>query len=126
MRESGFILITVLLFTLMLSLIITALVRISLMESKMSDYYQTKVLSLIDGENKLIKDEADLAAGKVPRDAELIPDKTCGVKFYRIKVVNQKSVASGLSSTYAKLVDASHCGQKPKIKEGRKSFIIVF
>jgi len=118
-HAKGFILVTVLLVTLLLSLIALTMSQTSLMENKMVSYYQSKSWDLVAAENKLLQAENDLFLGKIPREAILIPAGVCGVKFYRINISQKTTV---LSSTYAHLEDFSHCDPKPQVKEGRQSF----
>ncbi len=121
MSAKGFVLIFTLLITFILSLLALTLVQVSLMETKMGVYYQEKTLSLIDAENKLIKDEAILLVGQVPHDAILITDEICGVKFYRVTTSGKfGTTESILQSVFAKLGDVAHCTIKPKIKEGQQ------
>ena len=89
----------------------------------MSVYYQEKTQSLIAAENKLLKDEAMLSGNQVPRDAQLITDEICGVKFYRITAAGKfAATQSVLQSVFAKIGDVSHCIPKPKTKEGRQAW----
>jgi len=119
----GFVLIFTLLITFILSLLALTLAQVSLMESKMGAYYQEKTLSLIDAENKLIKDESVLVAGVVPRDAVLVTGEICGVKFYRVTTDGKfGATKSTVQSTFAKIGDTSHCDPKPKVKDGRESW----
>ena len=107
-----------------MSLLALTLVQVSLMETKMSAYYQEKTLSLINAENKLLKDESVFAAGQVPHDAVLITDEICGVKFYRI-ITSGKfgATISVLQSVFAKIGEVEHCPIKPKVKEGRQGWV---
>lgn len=122
-NAKGFVLVTVLLFVFILSLLALTLSQVSLMETKMSGYYQEKILSLVDAENKLIKDEGILATGQIPREAILITDTVCGVKFYRLTAAGKfGATKSVVQSTFVKIGDVSHCDPKPKIKAGRQSW----
>ena len=121
MRSQGFALITVLLFTIILSLLALAMIQVSLLEVSASGYYQSKILALIDAENKLRRAEHKLVAGEIPREAVLIPQQVCGVKFYRLAVICKAGATKhSLQSTYAKLDDPSRCEPKPKVTEGRQ------
>lgn len=120
----GFVLIFTLLITFILSLLALTLVQVSLMETKMGVYYWEKTLSLIDAENKLLKAETTLIAGQVPREATLITDEICGVKFYRVTTSGKfGTTESVLQSTFAKIGDISRCPVKPKIKEGQQGWV---
>jgi Tfp pilus assembly protein PilX len=84
------------------------MLRISLLETKMSTNYHDKILAFKNAEANLAQKEQHL------NSSEIIAT-LCGVTFYRL-------TAGALQSTYAVISDTKHCHLKPTFHQGRQSW----
>lgn len=116
----------VMLFLTMMSLFALYLFNTSLLETKMTNYYQNKIQAFYKAETLLIQYEYEVLSGKNIVSAELIDStSSCGVVFYRIIAEAEYNGArSKLQSTLAKLDSSIHCDLKPKVTNGRQSFLV--
>jgi len=125
-HEKGMVLVMVLLFLSVISLLAINLLNTSLLETKMSGYYQNKSKSFYQAENYLAQSEQAILAGEKIANAEIIDTDVCGVTFYRVFAsAEHNSAQSKLQSTLAKIDDLSHCDPKPNVREGRQSFLVM-
>jgi Tfp pilus assembly protein PilX len=122
--NTGAVLVTALLFLNVITLLVLITIEVVALQIKMSNFSFNKLTAFAAAEEQLAVDEEKLAQGKtVPRSAELISDKLCAVKFYRVTVSAQVGVATtSLRSTFAQVGDASKCVPKPTITTGRQSW----
>jgi Tfp pilus assembly protein PilX len=125
-HEQGMVLVMVILFLSVVSLLALNLLNASLLETKMSSYYQNKAQAFYQAENYLTQSEQAILRGEQIANAEIIDADVCGVTFYRVFANAECHGAWGkLQSTLAKIDDLSHCEPKPNIKQGRQSFLVV-
>jgi Tfp pilus assembly protein PilX len=125
-HEKGMVLIVVILFLSVVSLLALNLLNTSLLETKMSNYYQNKARTFYQAENYLIQSEQAILRGEQIANAEIIDAGICGVTFYRVFAeAKYNAVHSKLQSTLAKINDLSICNPKPMVKQGRQSFLVV-
>jgi len=126
--ESGFILVMVMFFLLVLSLLAFRLLEVGLLESRMVNSYQNRIKSFYIAESYLSQAEQNLLRGVGVRNAkvEVIASGVCGVTFYRLKVkAEYHGAKSCLESSWAKIDEANSCIVKPdKNSSGRQSFLI--
>lgn len=122
-KNAGYVLVTALLITFILTLVTVELLQSGMAESKMSAYFCNNNLAHYSAEIELTKAEEQISAGDQPKNVEMISDRICGVKFYRVTAMNRVgAITHTVQSTYAKLVDTKKCKIKPKVKEGRQSW----
>lgn len=122
------ILITVMLFLLILSFLALSLLNTSLIEIKMSGYFQNKIFAFYKAENLLEKYEQEIIDGKIANaeTSEIISTGICGVIFYRIIArAGYNGVLSVLQSVFVKANNLNQCKPAPNIKLGRQSFLVV-
>ena len=125
MYEKGIVLVVVMLVLLIVSLLALNLLNSSLLETKMSNYYQNKACAFYRAENYLSQYEQEILGGGKITNAEIIDTAICGVTFYRVFAsVTHNTVLSKLQSTLAKIDVTKHCNPKPKVKETIPSHII--
>ncbi|CAL7963881.1 type IV pilus assembly protein PilX [Gammaproteobacteria bacterium] len=126
--EKGMVLVVVMLFLLITSFLALTLLNTSLLETKMSDYYQNKARAFYKAEDILEKREQEIISGKIisPEITEIKNANVCGATFYRITAsAKHNTVQSELQSTFAKIAKPDDCTPKPNIKPGRQAFLIT-
>jgi len=128
--EDGYILISVLFFLTVLYLLVTGLMEVALLESKMSANYAQQIENLYATDQALIEYEQKILEGNPPSNAKIIQpvanSSICGVTYYRVTATHAHGMNSTqIESTYAKLGDISKCNPKPIVQEGRQSFRLV-
>jgi hypothetical protein len=127
-RESGFILVTTMLFLLVLNLLAFSALEVGLLESKMSSFYRDKVESFYKAENKLLQLEGELGGDQELDNIKVIDTNICGVTFYRLSVNSKyRSAKTCLEAIFAKIDETKICDPKlDKSIAGRQSFLIKY
>ncbi|MEI8054923.1 MAG: PilX N-terminal domain-containing pilus assembly protein [bacterium] len=118
------VLVAVMLFLSVVSFLALSLLNTSLLETKMSGYYQNKTHAFYKAESILEKREQEIAAGKIvsPEITEIKNANVCGVIFYSITASAEYNTK--LQSTFAKIVSPHNCTPKTSIKPGRQAFLM--
>jgi Tfp pilus assembly protein PilX len=125
-REKGMVLVVIMLFLLIVSMLALNLFNTSLLETKMSCYYQSKTHAFYMAENYLTQYEREILAGGQVAGAKVIDSSLCGVTFYRvIASAKYNGAPSNLQSTLVKTDNTIHCDPKPNIKQGRQGFLVL-
>jgi Tfp pilus assembly protein PilX len=120
--EAGMVLIFTMLFLLIISCIAASIFNTSLLETKMSAYYQSKMQAFYKAENQLKKYENELINNKHLTNSIIIDTDNCGAIFYQItSTVEYNNAISKLQSTFVTLAANNTC---QNITEGRQSFLI--
>ncbi|EKE00782.1 MAG: hypothetical protein ACD_21C00274G0001 [uncultured bacterium] len=126
LNEQGMVLVIVMLFLLITSLLALSLLNGSLLETKMSSYYQDKVRAFYLAEDYLAQYEQEILAGREVAGAKIIDAGVCGATFYQITAnAKHNAVVSKLQSTFVKVDDTAHCDPKLNVMPGRQSFLVV-
>jgi type IV pilus assembly protein PilX len=124
--NSGFILVTALLFLLILTLLAVGILQNSLISIKITSNYQAQTFAFQTAENNLKQAELELENGTISNGVTEISNAMCGVKFYRIIASGEYHGAkSKLQSTYAIIGNTDKCNPKPTITQGRHSWRIA-
>lgn len=124
--EKGMVLLVVMLFLSIISLLALNLLDASLLETKMSSYYQDRIQAFYKAENLLEQYERGILNGEKVVSAEMIDDSICGAVFYRVAAnATYHEIESKLQSFFVKIGDTTRCDQKPNITEGRQAFLVV-
>jgi Tfp pilus assembly protein PilX len=126
--EKGMVLVIVMLFLSVVSFLALTLLNTSLLETKMSTYYQNKTQAFYKAEDTLEKREQEILSGKItsPEITEIKNANVCGATFYRITASAEYNKAqSKLQSSFVKIVKPDGCVPKSSIKPGRQAFLII-
>lgn len=120
--ERGFVLVTVLLLLAVISMVAMGMVEDSLLESKMSNYWEQKTIAFYKAESSLSKAEDEILQGKNRKKYRHIQQE-CGVDFYLAEAkTTYHDAAVNLQSSVAVVDKSAHCQSPPREKEGRQSW----
>lgn len=125
-KQEGFVLLTTLLFTTLLTMITVSIVESSLLVSKVSNYYGEAFIAFYRAERALAQSEAALLRGEVVGNFKKI-ESECGVDYY-LGVARgvYKDAVVNLQSTVAVVDSAVHCDLPPKVnRSGRQSWLMM-
>ncbi len=140
-NNSGFVLITTMLFLSILSLLVLCMLEVNLLENKTSVFFQDKVYSFYQAEGYLLQAEEYLLQAKEPSCVSgtlihpnvecfkvtpnpVVSTLPCKIAFYRLRATaDYQEAKSILWSTFLKIDDAAKCGGINLIA-GRQAFWI--
>ena len=128
LKEKGMALVVVMLFLSIISFIASSLLNTSLLEIKMSNYYNNKAHAFYMAENILEKYEQEILNNEItsPEITEIRDANVCGAFFYKIiATAKYNHVVSMLQSSFAKIIPTDSCAKIPNIKPGRQSFLVI-
>lgn len=131
--QQGFVLITVLIFVTALTFLTMNIIEVSLLESKMSNYYAQERIAFYRAESSLHQAEQNILNNTATQQQVMASPifkkiaSYCGVDYYLGKVSNSyKGATVNLQSTLAKVDYEAQCQHPPTIKSGRKSWLVLY
>lgn len=120
---SGFVLVTALLFTSVLTILGLSLLESSILENRMFLAYYEKMKSFYLAEKQLIELESRGCFGS--ENVEIIDAGICGMVFCQISAQAKfKRSKTVLKSIIAEDYGSKKCSSKVLVKPGRQSFMI--
>ncbi len=127
MKQSGMVLIVVMLFLTIISVLVISILTSSILETKLSGYYKNKIQSFYQAESLLAQYERNIIADKMPAAARIIDATSiCGAIFYLVTAqANYLGAKTKLQSTLIKLDPTINCQSKTNINSGRQSLLEI-